>query len=158
MAPGHGAPPDGLLAAAVDWSERTAKVFGEGSKQRSAFFSPGVTEAMRRSWAEERPGRTPYVFERETGATEASLTPSGPLGMCRRVGKRAGAQVNPRMFRHTFAIAYLRSGGTCSASRNGSAMRPCAMSEHDAKHLTDDLGHEHEQHSPGEWFLGGSRR
>lgn len=88
------------------------------------FFSPGLAEAVRRSWAEERPGRTPYVFERETGATEASLTPSDPLGICRRVGKRAVAQVNPRMFRQTFAIAYLRSGGTCSASRNGLATRP----------------------------------
>lgn len=151
----------GLLAADVDWPERRAKVLGKGRKERFVFFSPGVAEAMRRYWAEERPGRTPYFFESEASTAGRPLTPSGLLAMCQRFGKLAGIQANPHKFRHTFAIAYLRAGGDVFSLQKRLGHTTLAMSEHYAKHLTDDLQREHDEHSPDRLFLGdacGSRR
>jgi integrase/recombinase XerD len=144
----------GLRAADVDWHERRAKVLGKGRKERYVFFSPGVAEAMRRYWAEERPGRTPYFFESEAGTDGAPLTRSGLLSLCKRIGRLAGVHANPHKFRHTFAIAYLRSGGDVFSLQKRLGHATLAMSEHYAKHLTDDLRREHEQHSPDQHFLG----
>ena len=144
----------GLLAADVDWQERRAMVLGKGRKERYVFFSPGVAEAMRRYWAEERPGRTPYFFESEASRAGRPLTPSGLLAMCKRFGKIADVHVHPHKFRHTFAIAYLRSGGDVFSLQKRLGHTTLAMSEHYAKHLTDDLQREHDEHSPDQFFLG----
>jgi site-specific recombinase XerD len=144
----------GLLAADVDWQERGAKVLGKGRKERFVFFSPGVAEAMRRYWAEERPGRTLYFFESEASTNGSPLTPSGLLAMCKRFGRMAEVHVNPHKFRHTFAITYLRAGGDVFALQKRLGHATLAMSEHYARHLTDDLRREHDEHSPDQFMLG----
>lgn len=141
----------GLLEKDIDWAERRAKVTGKGSKERPVFFSPGVAEAMRRYWAEERPGTSPYFFEREAGG---KLTPSSLLNMCKRLSRITGVHVNPHKFRHTFAITYLTAGGDVFSLQKRLGHTTLAMSEHYAKHLTDDLRREHDEHSPDQLFLG----
>jgi integrase/recombinase XerD len=143
-----------LLAADIDWTERQAKVVGKGRKERYVFFSPGVAEVMRRYWTEERPGRTPYFFESEASTDGTPLTPSGLLSVCKRLGQHAGVRANPHKFRHTFAIAYLRAGGDVFALQKRLGHSQLAMSEHYAKHVTEDLRREHDEHSPDQFFLG----
>jgi integrase/recombinase XerD len=144
----------GLLAADIDWTERQAKVLGKGRKERFVFFSRGVAEAMRRYWTEERSDRTPYFFESEASTNGTPLTPSGLLSVCKRLGEHAGVRANPHKFRHTFAIAYLRAGGDVFALQKRLGHSQLAMSEHYAKHLTEDLRREHDEHSPDQFFFG----
>jgi site-specific recombinase XerD len=144
----------GLLASDIEWQERRAKVLGKGRRERYVFFSPGVAEAMRRYWTEERPGRTPYFFESEASTDSTPLTPSGLLSVCKRLGQHAGVRANPHKFRHTFAIAYLRAGGNEFALEKRLGHSQLAMSEHYAKHVTEELRREHDEHSPDQFFLG----
>jgi site-specific recombinase XerD len=148
----------GLRADDIDWTELRAKVFGKGSKERFVFFSPGVAEAMRRYWAEERPGRTPFFFESEATTDGAPLTASGLLAVCKRLQKLSQVHVNPHKFRHTFAITYLRAGGDVFSLQKRLGHSTLAMSEHYAKHLADDLRREHEQHSPDQYLLAATRK
>ncbi len=144
----------GLLTAEIDWTARQTKVVGKGRKERYVFFSPGVAAAMRRYWTEERPGHTPYFFESEASKDGAPLTPSGLLSVCKRLGQHAGVRANPHKFRHTFAITYLRAGGDVFALLKRLGHSQLAMSEHYAKHVTEDLRREHDQHSPDQFLLG----
>jgi site-specific recombinase XerD len=144
----------GLRAADIDWTRRQAKVVGKGRKERFVFFSPGVAEAMRRYWTEERPNRTPYFFESEASRDATPMTPSGLLSVCKRLGSHAGVRANPHKFRHTFAIAYLRAGGDVFALQKRLGHSQLAMSEHYAKHVTEDLRREHDEHSPDQFILG----
>ncbi len=144
----------GLLAEDIDWDDRQAKVFGKGRKERFIFFAPGVAESMRRYMAEERAARTPYFFESEASTAGRPLTPSGLLAICQRFGRMADVHANPHKFRHTFAIAYLRAGGDVFSLQKRLGHTTLTMSEHYAKHLTDDLRREHDEHSPDQFFLG----
>jgi site-specific recombinase XerD len=141
----------GLLEQDIAWAERRAKVTGKGAKERPVFFSPGMAESMRRYWAEERPGMSPYFFEREAGG---KVTPTGLLSMCKRLSRLTGVHVHPHKFRHTFAIAYLTAGGDVFSLQKRLGHTTLAMSELYAKHLTDDLRREHDEHSPDQLFLG----
>lgn len=145
----------GLREQAIDWSERRAIVLGKGSKERYVFFSAGVAEAMKRYWAEERPGQSPYFFEKEAGGP---MTPQSLLNTCKRWTAVSGIHVNPHKFRHTFAIAYLNAGGDVFALQKRLGHTTLRMSEHYAKHASDDLAREHDEHSPDVFFLGGSAR
>jgi site-specific recombinase XerD len=144
----------GLLASDIEWQERRAKVLGKGRKERYVFFSPGVADAMRRYWAEERPGHSCFFFESEASTAGRPLTPSGLLTLCKRFGKLAEVHVHPHKFRHTFAIAYLRAGGDVFSLQKRLGHTTLAMSEYYAKHLTEDLQREHDEHSPDQFLLG----
>ena len=144
----------GLIADDIDWTRRQAKVVGKGGKERFVFFSLGVADAMRRYRTEERLDRTPYFFESEASTDGAPLTPSGLLSLCKRLGQHAGVRANPHKFRHTFAITYLRAGGDVFALQKRLGHSQLAMSEHYAKHVTEDLRREHDEHSPDQFYLG----
>lgn len=143
-----------LRATEIDWAARQAKVIGKGRKERFVFFSEGVAEAMRRYGEEERRGHTAYFFESEANRGGRPLTPSGLLSLCKRLGHHAGVHVNPHKFRHTFAIAYLRTGGDVFALQKRLGHSQLAMSEHYAKHVTEDLRREHDEHSPDAFYIG----
>jgi site-specific recombinase XerD len=139
----------------IDWEERRAKVIGKGSKERYIFFSAGVAQVMRRYWAEERPGKTPYFFEKESGGSMSAET---LLRICKRWSAYSGIHVNPHKFRHTFAITYLNAGGDVFALQKRLGHSTLQISEHYAKHASEDLAREHDEHSPDQFFLAGKRR
>jgi integrase/recombinase XerD len=148
----------GLLESDIDWAARSAKVFGKGAKERAIFFSPGVAEAMRRYQTEERADTDRFFFLSGAGDDGAPLTTSGLLSVCKRLGAIAGVALHPHLFRHTFAISYLRAGGDVFSLQKRLGHTTLAMSEHYAKHLTDDLRRAHDEHSPDQLFLGGRAR
>ena len=57
-----------------------------------------------------------------------------------------GVHVNPHKFRHTFAIASLTAGGGVFSLQKRLGHTTLAMSEHDAKLLTDGPWREHDEH------------
>ena len=59
-----------------------------------------------------RRGTSDCFFESEEGQP---LMVSGLGQFCERVAKRARVTFHPHMARHTFSIAYLRSGGSAFA-------------------------------------------
>jgi integrase/recombinase XerD len=84
---------------------------GKGDKERLLPISPPTAKAL---WQyvtaerkEARPNDALFVGLRGVG-----MTRSGLLQLVRGLGERAGiAGVHPHIFRHTFAINFLRNGG-----------------------------------------------
>ena len=103
----------GLVERDVDLRERTARVVGKGSRERTVAYGPRTARALDRYLRAKR--RQPYG-DRDwlwLGATgKGRLTPNGVQQMLRRRGNRLGIHVHPHMLRHVFADSWLRAGGS----------------------------------------------
>ena len=140
-----------LPAAGVDWEGRIAKLYGKGAKERYVPFSVHTAKAMRRYALKERRGGSDRFFESEEGRP---LTPSGLLQLCRRLGRNAGVHLSPHKLRHTFAITYLRNGGSAFAVQKMLGHASLDVTLRYASMLTDDLVAEHRDHSPVAGLVG----
>ncbi len=129
----------------LDWTQRIAKVFGKGGKERYVPFSAHTMKALQRYGVKERRGTSGKLFETEEGAP---LTASGLLQLCKRIGVRAGVDLNPHKCRHTFAISYLRNGASVFALQKTLGHTTLDMTLRYSALLTDDLVSEHREHSP----------
>ena len=93
-----------------DLRNRQIRAFGKGSKERYIPFSPVTGQAI---WI--------YLNTREATNVNLSLLATefgrkldrhNIRHICERIGDRAGVMnCHPHIFRHTFAITYLRNGG-----------------------------------------------
>ena len=101
-----------MTIASVDLRNRRAVVMGKNSKERFLPFSPAVGQAV---WMYLRSDRANQLanaplFGARGGET---LSRNALLQLCGHLGDRAGvADCHPHRFRHTFAITYLRNGGS----------------------------------------------
>ncbi len=134
-----------LTLADVNWSQRLAKLFGKGAKERYVPFSAPTMKAVQRFIHKSRRGLTDRLFESEEGRP---LTPSGLYQALARRGKLAGVEVNPHKFRHTFAISYLRNGASVFALQKTLGHTTLDMTLRYSALMTDDLVSEHMEHSP----------
>lgn len=103
----------GLGEADLDLRERTARVLGKGSRERVVAFGPRTARALDRYLRAKRRqpyGDRPWLWISATG--KGRLTPNGVQQMLRRRGRTLGIHVHPHMFRHLFADAWLRAGGS----------------------------------------------
>ena len=139
----------------MSWSQRIAKVYGKGAKERYLPFSAATMRAMQRYAVKERRGEGAAFFQSEEGN---ALTPSGLLQLCKRLGHRTGVKAAPHKFRHTFAITYLRNGGSVFALQKTLGHTSLDMTLRYSALLTDDIAREHHEHSPVASLIGGSRR
>jgi site-specific recombinase XerD len=103
----------GLSERDVDLRERTARVIGKGSRERVVAFGPRTARALDRYLRAKK--RQPYgdrdwLWLGSTG--KGRLTGNGVQQMLTRRGTRLGIRVHPHMFRHVFADAWLRAGGS----------------------------------------------
>ena len=100
----------GLRIKDIDLKQRYVKVFGKGDKERIIPISPTTAKAVWRYLAsrpEARPDE-PLLLGRHGGP----LSSSGVGQLIKYLGKRAGVQrARPHLFRHTFAINFLRNDG-----------------------------------------------
>jgi site-specific recombinase XerD len=109
----------GLKAQDIDFDAGTLKVMGKGSKERMVGFSSDVGRQLRlyvgkREAVLHRAGRAdcPFVFPNQDGGRAAA---QGFQKALRRYGQRAGitrVRVSPHTFRHTFAVWFVREGGS----------------------------------------------
>ena len=134
----------------LDWDSHTALLHGKGAKDRRVPFGPDTARVMQRYALRDRRQDCSHFFQGEHGE---GLTRWGVAQMCRRLGTRAGVELNPHKFRHTFAITFLRAGGSVFALQKMLGHASLDMSLRYSYMLTDDLVREHEEHGPVGFLL-----
>lgn len=134
----------------LDWDSHTALLHGKGAKDRRVPFGPDTARALQRYALRGRRGDVPHFFLGEHGE---GLTRWGVAQLCRRLGSHAGVELNPHKFRHTFAVTYLRAGGSVFALQRVLGHASLDMSLRYSHMLTDDLVREHEEHGPVSFIL-----
>jgi integrase/recombinase XerD len=91
--------------------EESAIVIEKGGHARTVNFTP-ITARLLHQWLAVRISDSEHVFTSVT--TGAALTESGINQILKRLKKRAGVKgrCNPHSFRHAFARAYIKNGGS----------------------------------------------
>jgi len=134
-----------LKAADILWSDRLAKLYGKGQKERFVPFSPHTAKAMQKYGMKARDAECAVFFQSEEGE---ALTTSGLFQFCRRLGNRAGVALNPHKFRHTFCTESLRSGASVFTVQRIMGHTTLDVTMRYAALVTADLAAEHAKHSP----------
>lgn len=144
----------------VDFQGYSCRVLGKGGKERTVPFGVRTKKALWR-YVHEGPERdldTPlFASDRGTSAGEA-LTRSGLYQIIRRLGREAGIQAcrcSPHIFRHTFAISWLRNGGGELTLMKILGHTNLKMTQKYAKLANADVLSTHRLHSPTDRLLGG---
>ncbi len=136
----------GLRGEDLIWTQRMAKVYGKGRKERVVFFSAETMRAMQKYGMRRRTIECDRFFQTEEGR---ALTPSGLLHITKRLGTRAKlTNVHPHRFRHTAAITFLRAGGNVLALQRLLGHTTLTMTQRYVAMVNDDLAREHRKHSP----------
>ena len=109
----------GLTMDDIDTQEQTLKVMGKGSKERRVGFSDAFLRELVPYLARReavlrraRHSRSPWLFPNQIAG---KMTPRGIRLQLATYGKRAGitrVRVSPHTFRHTFALWFVRKGGS----------------------------------------------
>jgi len=136
----------GLQVHDVDLGERTLLVMGKGSKERKVGFSSALARHLRHYLLKREAGlkqigrsECPWVFPNQDGGKPR---PEGFRKRLKLYGTLAGianARVSPHTFRHTFALWFVRKGGSpfhlqkiLGHSSLDMSRRYCELSEIDA--------------------------
>jgi len=95
----------------VDLTHECVKVLGKGAKERKVYLSKTILRALLRYMALRKPEPEALWLSEE----RRPLTRRGIQTILYKLGKRAeitGVRVSAHTFRHTFAVNFLRAGGT----------------------------------------------
>lgn len=102
----------GLDTRDADLSNRSLKVRGKGSKERTVYFGRKLAKALHKYF--EARGYKPCEEALFITRSGERLKERNINQMIERLEKRAkidGVRVSPHAFRHTFATSYIRNGG-----------------------------------------------
>lgn len=126
------------------------KVIGKGNKEREVYFGDTALAALKDYLRRLVGLNPPTLFVNQYGDP---LTYSGLAQLLRRRGKQAGLPAHachPHVMRHTFATAFLRSGGDIFALKRLLGHESLAMVEQYLNLTRDDLAAAHAKHSPAD--------
>lgn len=119
---------------------------GKGGKYRLVPLGHKVDRAITRYLARRQHGKhSSVVFLTDEGE---ALSYVGLRHMLRRRGDRAGIHANPHLFRHSFAVAYLRSGGRLETLRAIMGHSSFELTLHYARLAGVDLAAAHDTADP----------
>lgn len=144
----------GLVWRDIDTLRRAASVVGKGSKKREIYWSRETGRALWQ-WAQEQERAADPeapVFSSIGGNTPGSpLTRGGVLKIVRQLGEAAGiesARCSPHTLRHTFAVMFLRAGGSQFALMDALGHTNLEMSRKYVQFTGADRAQQSRQFSP----------
>jgi integrase/recombinase XerD len=94
----------------IDWERYILFILGKGNKEREVPFGRLVAKALLKylKWRGEIPGQD-YIFVDKFGE---KMKPRHIEKIIGEYGKKAGIEkLHPHLFRHTFALFWIKSGG-----------------------------------------------
>lgn len=135
----------GLRTGDVDLSESSIRVIGKGDKERRVALSARLLAELkpylrRRRRALEAIGRpnSPWLFPNDVGGRLCSKTMQQRLRKYAEQAGIEGVRVTPHVLRHTFALWFVRNGGSpfhlqkiLGHSRLDTTRRYCELAEAD---------------------------
>jgi integrase/recombinase XerD len=134
-----------LTLSNVLLEQRLIMVMGKGQKMRAVPFSVRTSLVLRKHLLKHDKD-SEYVF---LGRSGNPLTPNGLLQLVMRLGKRANVEdCHPHRFRHTFAISFLRAGGSPLQLQKILGHETLAMTSHYTALDTNDIQDAHNAASP----------
>jgi len=111
----------GLRVRDIDLQAGCVSVTGKGNKRRTVFFGEATAKALRQHLRSEARLSDDWVFLSDRGIhTGRPLKPNGLLQLMERLGRSAGIQAvrcSPHTCRHTYAVSFLRAGGSAFTLR-----------------------------------------
>lgn len=144
----------GISLDHLDIVNRKVIVLGKGNKHRAVFFG---RETGRTLWAYVREegieGNSP-LFRSERGG---HLTRSGLRQLFERLGHEANIEAtrcSPHTLRHTFAVMFLRAGGSVFSLREMLGHTDLSMTNRYVSLAQADVQNQHRQFSPVERLRG----
>lgn len=148
----------GISVSDVDLSSRRVTVTGKGNKKRSLPYAVRTSRALWAYLKERERGPSEPLFPADSGTrTGERLTRSGVLQLIERLGKVAGVQsarCSPHTFRHTFAISFLRAGGSIYVLQELMGHSTLSMVKRYLAIAQADMDSQHRQFSPVDRLKG----
>jgi site-specific recombinase XerD len=106
----------GLKVCDIDLNARCVSVTGKGNKRRSVYFGKETSKALWQHIRSTNRQADDWVFPSDRGIrTGEPLKPNGLLQLVQRLGQAANIKAvrcSPHTFRHTYAVSFLRAGGS----------------------------------------------
>jgi integrase/recombinase XerD len=139
----------------IDFSQHLLKVHGKGKKDRLVPFGNRLGESLK-SWIDEKQlGDTSHIFFGEY--TQRVITSAAVRMNFKKYGKIAeiaNTPVRPHVFRHTFALFFLRNGGNPFVLQRIMGHSTLDMTKKYIHMLVEDLQRQHTVYGPGDNLLG----
>ncbi len=101
----------GLMLEDVNLAQDCVKMLGKGDKERTIYLAPEAQQAILR-YIRHREDGLPYLWLSQCGV---QLTPNAVQQLIRDLGRKAGikgVRCSAHTFRHTFAVNFLKAGGS----------------------------------------------
>jgi integrase/recombinase XerD len=134
----------------LDITGHRLTVVGKGNKRRSVYFGRETTRVLWGYMRKERVKNGGPLFSSERGE-EMPLTRWGLLQLLTRLGEAAklfGVRCSPHTCRHTYAVNFLRAGGSLFALKELLGHESLAMVNRYVKLAQADLEAQSRAHSP----------
>lgn len=150
-----------LRTCDVDFDGRRCWVDGKGRKRRLLPLGRPTLKAL---WSYQQNRTNPEAerfFVADQGPLAGlALTPNGVYQLVERLadsGGVKGVRASPHTFRHTFAIEFLRAGGTELALQELLGHESRAMVKRYVQLAHADIQRQHEMHSPADRLMNRRR-
>jgi len=143
-----------LMMNQVDVVTRKAIVLGKGNKHRAIYFGRETGRALWQYIKEEGIGGNDPLFRSET---KRAFTRSGLLQLFERLGDVAhieATRCSPHTVRHTFAVMFLRGGGSVFSLKEMLGHTDLAMTNRYVCLAQADVQNQHRMFSPVERLRG----
>lgn len=140
----------GISFGNVDIVNRKAVVLGKGNKQRAVFFSRETGRMLWRCLRSREIDQESPLFQSERSE---HLTRFGLAQLIERLGHDAkieAVRCSPHTIRHTFAVMFLRAGGSVFTLKEMLGHTDLAMTNRYVALAQADVQNQHRQFSPVE--------
>ncbi|KFD41982.1 hypothetical protein DK28_0202020 [Peptococcaceae bacterium SCADC1_2_3] len=140
----------GIQVDDIYFDQRLIKVMGKGRKERFVPFGRYLEEELQLWIQTHKLANKDRIFFSQR---RKSITSAAIRAHLKQYGKQAdikGVEVRPHVFRHTFAIMFLRNGGNPLILQRILGHATLDMTQRYCNLLVEDLQREHDKFGPGD--------